>query len=178
MTDVLLVQPPIRDFYLTAKRTIPYGLAGDRGRPADLQGFSVEILDGLARPKVPALPLPPELNHLQAYYGRPDASPFALFHRFRHFGFSFEHLARRVARAAAAPLVGISALCTPYAEEALATAAAIKALHPERPHRDGRPPRDPPAARACSIPGGGFRAARGGRGLPAACWPAASRSGG
>ena len=25
--DILLIQPPIRDFYLTAKRTIPYGLA-------------------------------------------------------------------------------------------------------------------------------------------------------
>ena len=27
MVDVLLIQPPIHDFYLTAKRTIPYGLA-------------------------------------------------------------------------------------------------------------------------------------------------------
>ena len=27
MVDILLIQPPIRDFYLTAKRTIPYGLA-------------------------------------------------------------------------------------------------------------------------------------------------------
>lgn len=25
--DVVLLQPPIRDYYLTAKRTIPYGLA-------------------------------------------------------------------------------------------------------------------------------------------------------
>ena len=27
MVDILLIQPPIRDFYLTAKLTMPYGLA-------------------------------------------------------------------------------------------------------------------------------------------------------
>jgi hypothetical protein len=27
MVDILLIQPPIADFYHTAKRTIPYGLA-------------------------------------------------------------------------------------------------------------------------------------------------------
>ncbi len=129
MTDLLLVQPPIRDFYLTAKRTIPYGLAAIAAA-VRAQGLTVAILDGLARPKSRLLPLPPELNHVQPYYGRPDAAPFALFHRFRHFGYSFELIARR-ARDSAAPLVGISALCTPYAEEALATAAAIKALHPD-----------------------------------------------
>ena len=128
MPDVLLVQPPIRDFYLTAKRTIPYGLACVAAALIS-KGFSVEILDGLASAKSRPLPLPAELNHLQEFYGRPDASPFALFHRFRHFGFSFEHLARR-ARECGAPLIGISALCTPYAGEALAAAAAIKALHP------------------------------------------------
>jgi anaerobic magnesium-protoporphyrin IX monomethyl ester cyclase len=128
MPDILLVQPPIRDFYLTAKRTIPYGLACVAAALIS-KGFSVEILDGLASARSRPLPLPAELRHLHTFYGRPDASPFALFHRFRHFGYSFEHLARR-ARECGAPLVGISALCTPYAAEALAVAAAIKALHP------------------------------------------------
>ncbi len=40
MPDVLLVQPPIRDFYLTAKRTIPYGLASIAAAVA-ARGFSV-----------------------------------------------------------------------------------------------------------------------------------------
>ncbi len=128
MPDVLLVQPPIRDFYLTAKRTIPYGLACVAAALV-AEGFSVEILDGLASARSRPLPPPPELDYLQPFYGRPDASPFALFHRFRHFGSSFEHLAR-TARESGAPLIGISALCTPYAGEALAAAAAIKALHP------------------------------------------------
>jgi radical SAM superfamily enzyme YgiQ (UPF0313 family) len=128
MIDILLVQPPIRDFYLTAKRTFPYGLAciavALTGR-----GFSVAILDALANPKSRPTALPPEISDLQPYYGRPDASPFALFHRFRHFGLSFDALGRRAA-ASGAWLVGISSLFTAYAQEALAAAAAIKRRHP------------------------------------------------
>lgn len=128
MTDVLLVQPPIRDFYLTAKRTIPYGLASIAAALTGC-GFSVDILDALASPKSRVVALPPEMADLEDFYGRPDVSPFALFHRFRHFGSSFDHIGRR-AQASGAWLVGISSLFTPYAGEALAAAAAIKARHP------------------------------------------------
>lgn len=128
MTDVLLVQPPIRDFYLTAKRTIPYGLASIAAALAD-RGFTVDILDALASPKSRDVALPSELADLEEFYGRPDVAPFALFHRFRHFGSSFDHIGRR-AQASGAWLVGISSLFTPYSAEALAAAAAIKARHP------------------------------------------------
>jgi radical SAM superfamily enzyme YgiQ (UPF0313 family) len=129
MIDVLLVQPPIRDYYLTAKRTIPYGLACIAAAVRAC-GFTVEILDALATSKSRAAALPPEMADLEEFYGRPDGSPFALFNRFRHFGASFEHIACR-ARASGAWLVGISSLFTPYAGEALATAAAVKARHPD-----------------------------------------------
>jgi radical SAM superfamily enzyme YgiQ (UPF0313 family) len=128
MPDVLLVQPPIRDFYLTAKRTFPYGLASIAAA-LHHRGFSVEILDALATSKSRPVALPPELCNLQLYGGRPDVSPFALFSRFRHFGASFEAIGRRAA-AAGAWLVGISSLFTAYAEEALAAATAIKSKHP------------------------------------------------
>ena len=128
MIDVLLVQPPIRDFYLTPKRTIPYGLASIAAALI-ARGFAVDILDALATSKSRSTALPPEMADLEAFYGRPDASPFALFNRFRHFGSSFEHVGRR-ARESGAWLVGISALFTPYANEALATAAAVKDYHP------------------------------------------------
>jgi anaerobic magnesium-protoporphyrin IX monomethyl ester cyclase len=129
MTDVLLVQPPIRDFYLTAKRTIPYGLASIAAALA-ARGFAVEILDALASSKSRPAALPAEMSDLDKFYGRPDVSPFALFHRFRHFGASFDTIGRK-ARESGAWLVGISALFTSYAEEALATAAAIKSRHPD-----------------------------------------------
>ncbi len=124
MPDVLLIQPPIRDFYLTAKRTIPYGLACIAAA-LNRKGFSVALIDALANGKSRPIDLPDELSDLNAFYGKPDTSPFALFHGFRHFGASFEHIARLAAESAA-PLVGISALFTPYLGEALATAQAVK----------------------------------------------------
>jgi anaerobic magnesium-protoporphyrin IX monomethyl ester cyclase len=129
MTDVLLVQPPIRDFYLTAKRTIPYGLSSIAAAVA-ARGFSVAILDALANSKSRPVALPAEMSDLEKFYGRPDVSPFALFNRFRHFGSSFDTIGHK-ARKSGAWLVGISSLFTPYAEEALATAAAIKSRHPD-----------------------------------------------
>jgi hypothetical protein len=128
MTDVLLIQPPIRDFYLTAKRTVPYGLACIAAA-LTRQGFAVALVDALASRKSRPVDLPQELTDLSAFYGRPDASPFALFHGFRHFGASFEHIGRLAAECAA-PLVGISALFTPYIGEALATAQAVKGRLP------------------------------------------------
>ncbi len=128
MTDVILVQPPIRDFYLTAKRTIPYGLAGIASS-LKVNGFSVDILDGLATSKSRIIDLPEAMSYLNNFYGRADFSPFSLFHGFRHFGYSFEHLGKK-AKASGAFLVGISSLFTAYSQEALQTAEVIKAWHP------------------------------------------------
>ena len=66
MPDILLIQPPIRDFYLTAKRTIPYGLACIA--PALIKnGFSVKILDAMAylsgQARIPRSKLPYYLGH-------------------------------------------------------------------------------------------------------------------
>ncbi len=128
MPQILLIQPPIRDFYLTAKRTVPQGLlciAAALRR----EGFSVAIFDGLATGRSRIIHWPLEMAHLVPYYGRPDRSPFGLFHHFRHYGYSFDHIGR-VARDSGAFLVGISSLFTPYAEEALETARTVKRWHP------------------------------------------------
>ena len=129
MHDVVLVQPPIEDFFLTAKRTIPYGLACI-GASLEEQGFSVAIIDGLATNKSKILSWPKEMAYLVPHYGKPDTSPFALFHNYKHFGYSFAHLGKLV-RQAGAFLVGISALFTPYHESALQVAVAIKKQHPD-----------------------------------------------
>ncbi len=129
MVDVLLIQPPVQDFYLTAKRTIPYGLTCIA---AALQaaGYSVELFDALATPKKRSIPRPAELDFLAPYYGRPDCSPFALFHQFQHFGYSFEHIGA-VARASSARLVGISSLFSAYSDCALRTAEIVKKNLPQ-----------------------------------------------
>ncbi|NNL76242.1 MAG: B12-binding domain-containing radical SAM protein, partial [Desulfobacterales bacterium] len=128
MPDILLIQPPIRDFYLTVKRTIPYGLACIASALTK-SGFTVDIFDGLATSKSQVCDLPLELGYLREYYGRADQSPFALFHRYRHFGYSFDYIGRR-ARESGAFLVGISSLFTPYVQEAIQTAASVKTHHP------------------------------------------------
>ncbi len=129
MADVVLVQPPIEDFYLTAKRTVPYGLALIAAG-LERAGFSVAIIDGLATGRSRVIPRPREFDYLDDYYGRPDISPFALFHHYRHFGYSFEHLARLV-REENPFLVGISSLFTPYYGMTRKTAAAIRKICPE-----------------------------------------------
>lgn len=129
MVDVLLIQPPIRDFYLTAKRTIPYGLACLASTLIH-EGFSVRILDALATSKSSTIDLPEEMAYVPKYYGKADRSPFALFHHYRHFGYSFDHIGN-LARQSRAFLVGISSLFTPYMAEAIKTAETVKAYHPE-----------------------------------------------
>ncbi|MGO9311206.1 MAG: B12-binding domain-containing radical SAM protein [Syntrophobacteraceae bacterium] len=124
MSDILLIQPPIRDFYLTAKRTIPYGLACIAA-PLIGEGYSVEILDGLATGKSKKLELPPEMLYLSDFYSGPDISPFSLFHDFRHFGLGLEAIGERV-RDSGAFLVGISSLFTPYSAEAIRCAQEVK----------------------------------------------------
>jgi len=128
-SDILLIQPPIRDFYLTAKRTVPYGLAGIAAGLVEA-GFSVKILDALATPKSRVIDLPQEMAYLQPYYGKPDQSPFALFHHYRHFGYSFDFIAQAVAKSQPF-LVGVSSLFSAYADEAVKTAQMVKTHHPD-----------------------------------------------
>ena len=126
--DILLVQPPIQDFFLTAKRTVPYGLICMAAVLREA-GFNVAILDGLANSKKRPLNLPEKMAYLSAFYAKPDIAPIALFHQYRHFGYSFEYIGK-AARAVNARIVGISSLFTPYAFQALETAAAIKRYLP------------------------------------------------
>jgi hypothetical protein len=129
MVDILLIQPPIADFYLTAKRTIPYGLASIAAAAAQ-QGFSVAILDALATGKSRVISPPEAMDDLAAFYGRADQSPFGLFHHYRYYGYSLQHLGRQV-KISGAFLVGIASLFTAYSDMALAVARLAKANLPD-----------------------------------------------
>jgi anaerobic magnesium-protoporphyrin IX monomethyl ester cyclase len=131
MANILLIQPPIHDFYLTAKRTQPYGLASIAASLRKV-GFSVEIFDGLATAKSRVIPWPEKMDYLMPYYGRPDLSPFGLFHHYRRFGYSLEHIAKQ-AKASEAFLIGISSLFSAYSDVALETATAVKKVCPQVP---------------------------------------------
>jgi len=129
MPDIILIQPPIRDFYLTAKRTIPYGLACIAS-PLLREGYSVEILDALASNRAKKVGLPPEMSYLREFYSGPDISPFSMFYDFKRFGLSEEDIGERV-QGAGAFLVGISSLFTAYSAEAVRIAELVKLRRPE-----------------------------------------------
>jgi len=128
MSEILLIQPPIQDFYLTRKRTMPYGLACLAGA-LEKAGFAVTIFDALATQKSKPLPFPDQMAYLVPFYGQPDSSPFALFHQYRHFGYSYQHI-ERIIRESGAYLVGISSLFTPYSAAAEKVAAIAKTVDP------------------------------------------------
>lgn len=125
--DVLLIQPPIRDFYHTSKRTIPYGLACIASSLIR-EGFSVDILDALATSKSKPITVPDHMTYLNELYSGQDKSPFALFSQYRHFGYSYDEIKKRI-QTVSPFLVGISSLFTPYYKEALQIAKIVKSIH-------------------------------------------------
>ena len=123
---LVLIQPPIQDFYDTKVRLQPLGLAYLKAAvKKHLPEVEVIIKDfhhGRGRRTVI---VPGELTYLKDYYPFPDQSPFSLFHHYYHFGASFETLARETALENP-DLVGISSLFSPYYREVLQSAEAIK----------------------------------------------------
>jgi radical SAM superfamily enzyme YgiQ (UPF0313 family) len=123
---VLLIQPPVRDFYDTDVRLQPIGLcylkAAVRLHLPDID-ISIRDYHGGAGRQTTAIPK--ELRYLAEFYAADDRSPFSAFHRFYHFGWSFDDMERDVADINP-DVVGISALFTPYFREVLETAARVK----------------------------------------------------
>src|SRR4030065_1050008 len=112
---ILLIPPPIRDFYRTSLRTQPIGLAY-LAASLSTHGHSVEILD-CQTDKKRSIPLPPELAYLQAYYPFDDRSPFKLYSGYYHFGMGWDEIGKRV-EASRDAVFGISSSFTPYHGEA------------------------------------------------------------
>jgi len=139
---ILLIQPPVRDFYQTRIRTQPIGLAY-LAASLRLQGFEAAILDcqtGRQR----SIPLPPQFSHLHKIYPSDDRSPLRLYSGFYHFGMGWEEI-RQAIDEFQPEAVGISSLFTPYHGEALEVARIVKKGNPSRivimggPHVSGDP---------------------------------------
>jgi radical SAM superfamily enzyme YgiQ (UPF0313 family) len=123
---VLLVQPPVRDFYDTDVRLQPIGLAYLKSAVRNfLPGIEIRIKDFHGSDKRTTVPIPKELGYLRDYYSVSDKSPFSTFHQYYHFGDSFDEIERVIADLKP-DVVGISSLFTPYYREALEVAARVK----------------------------------------------------
>jgi tRNA A37 methylthiotransferase MiaB len=120
---ILLIQPPIQDFYQTSIRTLPIGLAYLAASLKN-EGHEVEILDCQTETKK-SIPIPAELSYLKDFYPCNDRSPFKLYSGYYHFGMGWEEIGQRI-RDSKADVFGISSSFTPYHGKALEIARIIK----------------------------------------------------
>jgi len=123
---ILLIQPPVQDFYDTDIRLQPLGLCMLKAAAKKfLPHIQVTVRDYHQGHGRKTIPLPADLSYLREYFRYPDASPFSTFFHYTHFGAPFEEIAEDVAHENP-DLVGISSLFSPYHREALACAREIK----------------------------------------------------
>ena len=123
---VVLIQPPIQDFYETGIRLQPIGLCYIKAAiKKELPLVEIVIKDyhrGWGRRTIP---IPKDLSHLRQFYEWPDQSPFSTFFHYYHFGADFETISTDIKKEAP-DLVGISSLFSPYYREVLKTAESVK----------------------------------------------------
>ncbi|WP_372368943.1 radical SAM protein [Candidatus Uabimicrobium sp. HlEnr_7] len=123
---LLLIQPPIQDFYDTDIRLQPIGLcylkATIKKHFPNIEVVVRDFHQGWGRK---TLPIPKELSYLREYYPWPDKSPFCSFYHYYHFGASFAQIAQEI-KDYSPDFVGISSLFTPYYREVLKVAQIAK----------------------------------------------------
>ncbi|MCK5739017.1 B12-binding domain-containing radical SAM protein [bacterium] len=129
--DVLLIHPPVRDFYQTQFRLQPLGLEY-LCSVLQKNGFNTHILDCLAEPVRQTIPLPPKMTYLRPHYPTGDLSPFRAFGHYYHFGMSLDTI-RDNLRLVKPRIIGISANFTPYFEMTVAVARLCKSMYPTVP---------------------------------------------
>lgn len=123
---IVLIQPPVQDFYDTDIRLQPLGLCCLKAAvKKHIPEAKVVVKDYHAGWGRRTVALPCELAYLREYYPFPDSSPFSTFFNYFHFGASFEALVEDVA-GEAPDLVGISCLFSAYHNEALRCAGEIR----------------------------------------------------
>ncbi len=123
---ILLIQPPVEDFYDTDVRLQPIGLAYLKSALLkNTEGVKVKILDLHRGHGRHTTKLPKELTYLKKYYGQNDSSPFCGFHNYYHFGAKWEKIEELI-KIEKPDVVGISALFSPYFREVVKVAQIAK----------------------------------------------------
>src|ERR1044071_957492 len=90
---VVLVQPPVQDFYDTDVRLQPIGLCYLKTAAKKyLPEVEVVIRDYHGGGGRNTGAIPKELRYLVDYYPVADKSPFSAFHQYYHFGRSFDEI--------------------------------------------------------------------------------------
>jgi radical SAM superfamily enzyme YgiQ (UPF0313 family) len=126
---ILLIQPPIQDFYQTSIRTQPIGLAY-LAASLKAHGHEVGILDCHTGRKK-SISIPSELSYLRDLYPFNDQSPFKLYTGYYHFGMGWHEIKRKI-QDSKADVFGVCSSFTPYHGEALEIARIIKEWDPKK----------------------------------------------
>lgn len=120
---VLLVQPPIEDFYDTPVRTYPLGLTYLASAVEDMCDVSIlDLRTGYKSRK--ADNIFPELN---PFYRDDRKTPFSLFARYSRYGMDVPHIRQAITHRRP-DLVGISSSFTAYAHQAMEIAKITKEI--------------------------------------------------
>lgn len=126
MPRLLLIQPPVQDFYDTDIRLQPIGLYYLKAAVQKyLPEFQVTVRDFHHGRGRRTIPLPRELRYLKPFYQYADAGPFSTFHQYYHFGAPFAEIISQALKEKP-DLIGISSLFSPYYREVLTLAAGLK----------------------------------------------------
>ena len=118
--NILLIQPPIEDFFTTPIRLYPLGLLYAAATLHKL-GCDVRILDCLTPPKKRQLPIPKDFDYLEHFFKNDPL----LFKGYYRFGLSDEMIVERI-KNAQPDLIGISSQFTAYFSNTKKLAELIK----------------------------------------------------
>lgn len=117
---VLLLQPPIEDFFTTPIRLYPLGLLYAAATLKEL-GYEVAILDCLSPPKKRQLPIPKDFSYLERHFKNDPL----LFKGYYRFGLSDDQIMNRI-KSAKPDVIGISSQFTAYFSSTQKLAELIK----------------------------------------------------
>ncbi len=120
---ILLVSPPIFDFYSSPHRTEPLGLLYIK-KALEIKGHTVEIYDATASGKVKKLKTPDEFKYLEKYYCE-DTAPFSLFSGYKRFGDSFNKICSYCHKNSF-DIIGLSSLFSAYYPDVEELASQIR----------------------------------------------------
>lgn len=104
---VLLVQPPLEDFYTTPIRLYPLGLLY-AAAVFERAGCAVEILDCLSPLRKTQIPVPPDFAYMKPFMDNPY-----FFNGYYRFGMKEEQIVQRI-RDFAPDIIGVSSQFTAY----------------------------------------------------------------
>ena len=131
MPDILLIQPPIEDFYETRVRAEPMGLMS-LASVLLRSGISASILDTRCRGGRKTVQVPSALRKAASYSVPGDRAPFRLWGAYRRFGLEDDRILERINELN--PLViGLPLSMTPYAPTVFRLIHRIRDARPDIP---------------------------------------------